>query len=107
MSAIVHILDSQSINDKAGKPLRAGDELLKSTREKAIELNVSVVYSYQSGPVEATAIGNIMVQAIALGCLPSIAEGRKLIRRSFELVEYQPQEQDVWDEAYQRFVKIC
>jgi sugar (pentulose or hexulose) kinase len=59
-----------------------------------------------AGPIEATAIGNIMVQAIALGCLPSIAEGRKLIRQSFDLVEYQPQEQDAWDEAYQRFVKI-
>jgi rhamnulokinase/L-fuculokinase len=46
-----------------------------------------------------------MVQAIALGCLPYVAEGRKLIRRSFDLVEYQPQEQDAWDEAYQRFVK--
>ncbi|MBM3237695.1 rhamnulokinase [Candidatus Poribacteria bacterium] len=64
--------------------------------------NVPVI----AGPVEATAIGNIMVQAIALGCLPSIAEGRRLIRQSFDLVEYQPQEQDAWDEAYQRFVKI-
>jgi rhamnulokinase len=64
--------------------------------------NVPVI----AGPVEATAIGNIMVQAIALGCLPSIAEGRKLIRQSFDLVEYHPQEQDAWDEAYQRFVKI-
>jgi len=64
--------------------------------------NVPVI----AGPVEATAIGNIMVQAIALGCLPSIAEGRKMIRQSFDLVEYQPQEQDAWDEAYQRFVKI-
>ena len=65
--------------------------------------NVPVI----AGPVEATAIGNIMVQAIALGCLPSIAEGRKMIRQSFDLVKYQPQEQDAWDEAYQRFMKIC
>ena len=65
--------------------------------------NVPVI----AGPIEATAIGNIMVQAIALGCLSSIAEGRKMIRQSFDLVEYQPQEQDAWDEAYQRLVKIC
>ena len=64
--------------------------------------NVPVI----AGPVEATAIGNIMVQAIALGCLPSIAEGRKLIRQSFDLIEYHPQEQDAWNEAYQRFMKI-
>jgi len=64
--------------------------------------NVPVI----AGPVEATAIGNIMVQAIALGCLPSIAEGRKMIRQSFDLVEYQPREQNAWDEAYQRFVNL-
>jgi len=65
--------------------------------------NIPVV----AGPVEATAIGNIMVQAIALGYLPSIAAGRQMIGQSFDLIEYHPQEQDAWDEAYQRFVNVC
>lgn len=53
-----------------------------------------------AGPVEATAIGNIMVQAIALGHLSSLPEARQLIRKSFDLVEYEPQEMDAWEEVY-------
>jgi rhamnulokinase len=59
-----------------------------------------------AGPVEATAIGNLIVQAIALGHLRSLAEGRELIRRSFEVVTYEPAgEQARWDEAYERLLK--
>ena len=44
-----------------------------------------------AGPVEAAAIGNLVVQAIALGELASIAEARELIRGSFEPVVYEPE----------------
>ncbi|MBX3014262.1 MAG: rhamnulokinase [Caldilineaceae bacterium] len=54
-----------------------------------------------AGPVEATAIGNLIVQAIALGHLRSLREGRELIRRSFEVVTYEPTPQrEPWDAAY-------
>lgn len=60
-----------------------------------------------AGPVEATAIGNLIVQAIALGHLGSLAEGRELIRRSFEVVSYEPVSQRAqWDEAYAHLLKI-
>jgi len=59
-----------------------------------------------AGPIEATSTGNIIMQAIAKGILPSIEEGRKLISRSFELVTYEPQEAEVWEEKYQRFLEI-
>lgn len=55
-----------------------------------------------AGPVEATAIGNIMMQAIATGDIASIAEGRELVKRSFDVVTYEPQNVEQWDEAYQR-----
>jgi rhamnulokinase len=59
-----------------------------------------------AGPVEATAIGNVMVQAIALGQLGSLAQGRDLIRRSFEVVSYEPTlDRSRWDAAYERLVK--
>jgi rhamnulokinase len=45
-----------------------------------------------AGPVEATALGNILVQAVSLGGLASLAEGRELIRRSHPVVEYSPQD---------------
>jgi rhamnulokinase len=41
-----------------------------------------------AGPVEATALGNILVQALSLGRLSTLAEGRELIRRSHPIVEY-------------------
>lgn len=55
-----------------------------------------------AGPVEATALGNIAVQAIATGQLPSLAEARELIARSFPLKEYRPQHRAAWDDAYGR-----
>lgn len=59
-----------------------------------------------TGPVEATATGNVMMQAVAAGDVVSIAEAREVIRRSFPLDEYLPQNTAAWDEAYQRFLKI-
>jgi rhamnulokinase len=59
-----------------------------------------------AGPVEATALGNIMIQAIASGHIGSLAQGREAIAVSVELGEYAPQAQDGWDEAYQRFLAL-
>jgi rhamnulokinase len=59
-----------------------------------------------SGPVEATAIGNVLVQAIALGHLSSLAEGRALVRRSFEVETYEPRDTASWDEAYQQYLHL-
>jgi rhamnulokinase len=56
-----------------------------------------------AGPVEATAIGNIIVQAIGLGLLGSLAEGREVVRRSFEVKRYEPRHHAEWEEAYTRF----
>jgi rhamnulokinase len=59
-----------------------------------------------AGPVEATAIGNIMVQAMGMGIVKSPAEIRRIIANSFELEIYEPQDTNKWDEAYDRFLNI-
>jgi rhamnulokinase len=59
-----------------------------------------------AGPVEATVIGNILVQAIAMGAISSLAEGRKIVRDSFDVKVYKPANQDAWDEAYARYKKL-
>jgi rhamnulokinase len=59
-----------------------------------------------AGPVEATATGNVMMQAVAAGDVASIAEAREIIRRSFPVEEYEPKNSSAWDEAYSRFLKI-
>jgi rhamnulokinase len=58
-----------------------------------------------AGPVEATAIGNVLVQAIGLGLLSSLADARDVVRRSFEVRTYEPKGQERWQEPYQRFLK--
>ena len=61
-----------------------------------------------AGPVEATAIGNIAAQAIALGAIKDMWEAREIIANSFEIKEYQPEADKMaaWDEAYGRFLKL-
>jgi len=59
-----------------------------------------------AGPVEATAIGNVLVQAIGLGLLGSLAEGRAVVRRSFEVRTYEPQQPERWTEPYRRFLQM-
>jgi rhamnulokinase len=56
-----------------------------------------------AGPVEATAIGNVLVQALGLKLLGSLEDLREVVRRSFEVVTYTPHEPARWDEAYGRF----
>jgi sugar (pentulose or hexulose) kinase len=59
-----------------------------------------------TGPVEATAIGNILMQAIALGHLGSLVEARAVVRRSFDVETYHPNLQDGWDEAYAKLLNV-
>jgi rhamnulokinase len=53
-----------------------------------------------AGPVEATVVGNALVQAMALGQVSSLELARKIIGNSFQLKEYLPENTRKWDEAY-------
>ncbi|OHB85162.1 MAG: carbohydrate kinase [Planctomycetes bacterium RBG_16_64_12] len=59
-----------------------------------------------AGPIEATATGNLMMQAVAAGDVGSIAQAREVIRNSFSVEEYEPRNTAAWDEAYGRFLGI-
>jgi rhamnulokinase len=59
-----------------------------------------------AGPVEATAIGNILVQAMALGKIKSQIELRDIVKQSFPLTAYDPHRTGNWDEHYARFLRI-
>jgi rhamnulokinase len=56
-----------------------------------------------AGPVEATAAGNILVQAMALGSIKSLADAREVVRRSFDVKRYEPREMKSWNDAYARY----
>lgn len=59
-----------------------------------------------AGPVEATALGNVLVQMLGLGLLGSLADGREVVRRSVAVTEYEPHGGDWWDEPYRRFANL-
>jgi rhamnulokinase len=56
-----------------------------------------------AGPVEATALGNVLVQAMGLGLVGSLAEAREVVRRSFEVRTYSPRNPEGWHAPYARF----
>jgi sugar (pentulose or hexulose) kinase len=55
-----------------------------------------------AGPVEAAAIGNILMQARATGQIKNISQGRELVRNSFPLKQYEPVETDAWQKQYDK-----
>lgn len=61
-----------------------------------------------AGPVEATSIGNIMAQAMADGDIKNLAEGRSIVKNSFEVDEYKPDssEKAKWDKAAEKFLSL-
>ncbi len=59
-----------------------------------------------AGPQEGTAIGNIMIQAKAANLVNDIWEMRQIIANSLELVKYEPTDQTIWNQAFQRFQRI-
>lgn len=61
-----------------------------------------------AGPVEATAIGNIIGQAIADGTVKDLAEARQIVKASFDLHEYRPDmaRKAQWDAALEKFKQL-
>ena len=59
-----------------------------------------------AGPAEATAIGNIMVQAVSAGAVESFEAARAVVRGSFEPQRYTPRDREPWDRAYRRFAEL-
>ncbi len=59
-----------------------------------------------ASPNDATATGNILVQAIALGIVKNVAEMREIAERSFPPTRYEPSETDLWSEAFLTWVQV-
>ncbi|MCL1795454.1 MAG: FGGY-family carbohydrate kinase, partial [Clostridia bacterium] len=59
-----------------------------------------------AGPGEATVIGNLLIQSMALSEIASLQELRQVVRASFETVEFLPESQPQWEEAYGKFLAV-
>ena len=98
----------EKINEMTGSPVEAlhivgggsQNELLNQFTANA--LGIPVI----AGPVEATAIGNILVQLIAKGVIGSLDEGRALVKKSFERKEFFSQDTARWNDAYSKAEKL-
>ena len=76
------------------------DMMLNQCAANALKIPVLV------GPTECTALGNVLVQALALGHLESHEVARQVVRNSFELKTVTPQDAAQWDAAAARFEKL-
>jgi rhamnulokinase len=86
---VVHIVGGGSRN-----------ELLNQLTANACGLRVV------AGPEEATAVGNAMVQAMALGVIGSLADAKSMIRSAFPIREFIPRDRDTWEAAFARYRAI-
>ncbi len=60
-----------------------------------------------TGPIEATALGNVLIQARAAGDLSTLSDIRDVVRRSESIEEYTPENTVAWDDAWERFQTVC
>jgi rhamnulokinase len=59
-----------------------------------------------AGPVEAAALGNAMVQAVAIGHLKNLADGRAAMKQSVQYQSYSPAHGSTWQEAFERYKSV-
>lgn len=60
-----------------------------------------------AGPVEATAAGNILTQAMGTGDVKSLADARAIVRASFDVKTYEPRDTKSWDTVYTKFRAVA
>ena len=77
------------------------DKLLNQFAANSINVQIAAC------PVEATGLGNIMVQMLANGDIRDLAEGREIILNSSLVETFEPQEHELWIEARSKFESIC
>jgi rhamnulokinase len=59
-----------------------------------------------AGPVEATAMGNVLVQAMGLGLIGDLPQAREVVKRSVEVVHYEPRASDLWQSQWDRYASL-
>lgn len=76
------------------------DKLLNQFAANALDINVTAC------PVEATGLGNILVQMISDGAIKDLSEGREIVLQSSLVETFEPENQTSWTEQRERFAQI-
>lgn len=97
----------ERLGEMKGKPIRSlnmtggGIQNLLLNQMAADSTGLPVT----TGPVEGAAMGNALLQAIALGEIKDLAQAREVVRASVETRQYEPRRTALWDEAYQKMLE--
>jgi rhamnulokinase len=106
--ALTYRISFELLRTLTGKPLTklhivgGGSQSKLLNQAAADAIGCTVI----AGPVEATAIGNLLVQAIAMKDIESLAALRKTVRDSFPVTTYVPRERQAWELAFERFQRL-
>lgn len=109
--ALCYRKTADNIEKLTGKRYNIINIIGGGTKERLLSaLTASVTGKYVvAGPDEATALGNIAVQAYAAGELSSESDIREAVKRSSAIEEFAPDSsvKEMWDEGYERFLSLC
>jgi rhamnulokinase len=100
-----HTLDQ--IREVAATPVRRVHVIGGGSRNRMLcQLTADATgLPVHAGPAEATAVGNLLVQAMAEGHVASLEELRRIVRDSFAVESFEPAGTSAWESAYQRFLE--
>ena len=100
---------ADALEDVQGKKLEAIHMLGGGIKDTMVTSFVSNATGKRvvAGPVEATSTGNAIIQLMALGKISNLTEARTIIRDSFPIKVYEPQDTDDWNAAYEKFKTIA
>jgi rhamnulokinase len=59
-----------------------------------------------AGPFEATSVGNLLMQAVGLGLIDSLAGLRRVVRNSLDIGRFDPEDKTLWDGGYEKFLEV-
>ncbi|MBO4220632.1 MAG: rhamnulokinase [Clostridia bacterium] len=108
--ALRYRLTVDRIREVSGKGTKAVNIVGGGTKEVMLsELTADACgIPVYAGPVEATAMGNILEQIIAAGEIRNVSEARQVVRNSVEIKTYEPdpESRSQWDDAYDRFLTL-
>jgi len=103
--ALKYRLAIEELEETSGKRIDAINIVGGGTKDKMLcqftanATNLPIL----AGPAEATAIGNLLAQAMALAEIHTINQAREVVKLSFPATEYMPQNTDAWNNAYQQY----
>jgi rhamnulokinase len=106
--ALEYRWSAEKLRELSGKALPVIHIIGGGSRNRLLNQFTADVTGCQviAGPVEATAIGNVLLQAVGLNHLSSLEEGRALVLRSFDVASYEPRSSPAWEEAYSRYLTL-